>query len=68
LSIDFVPEINDFVDSILQTVFESAENSTAWSLAPDSVKRNRTILFSSFNPDICTALNWKQPNCTTFSQ
>jgi CDK inhibitor PHO81 len=60
LSIDFVPEINDFIDSILQAVFESAESSQIDS--PDS-QPNRTLLFSSFNPDICTALNWKQPNC-----
>ena len=66
LKIDFVPEINGFVDSILQTVFESAENPPTLSLAPHSTRRNRTILFSSFNPDICTALNWKQPNCTIF--
>jgi CDK inhibitor PHO81 len=60
LCIDFVPEINDFVDSILQAVFESAESSQS---ASSATQRNRTLLFSSFNPDICTTLNWKQPNC-----
>jgi CDK inhibitor PHO81 len=65
LCIDFVPEINDFVDSILQAVFESAESSQNSSLGSGIPERSRSILFSSFNPDICTALNWKQPNCTS---
>jgi CDK inhibitor PHO81 len=67
LCIDFVPEINDFIDSILQTVFESAESSQARDIQSNlefnGQQRNRTMLFSSFNPDICTTLNWKQPNC-----
>ena len=63
LSIDFVPEINDYIDSILQAVFESAE-SPENTIPDDKVRQqNRTILFSSFNPDICTTINWKQPNC-----
>ena len=65
LCIDFVPEINDFVDSILQAVFESAESSQNSTLDSGVTERSRSILFSSFNPDICTALNWKQPNCNT---
>ena len=65
LCIDFVPEINDFVDSVLQAVFESAESSQNSSLGSGIPERSRSILFSSFNPDICTALNWKQPNCTS---
>jgi CDK inhibitor PHO81 len=64
LSIDFVPEINDFIDSILQAVFESADSSQDTQADSQDSHHNRTLLFSSFNPDICTALNWKQPNCT----
>ena len=64
LCIDFVPEINDFVDSILQAVFDSAEISHTIDLGSTIASRNRSLLFSSFNPDICTTLNWKQPNCT----
>ena len=64
LCIDFVPEINDFVDSILQTVFESVESSQTTTADFTVPNRNRTLLFSSFNPDICTTLNWKQPNCS----
>jgi CDK inhibitor PHO81 len=63
LCIDFVPEINDYVDSILQAVFESAESSQAIETEPLDGQQNRTLLFSSFNPDICTTINWKQPNC-----
>ena len=64
LRIDFVAEINDLVDAILQAVFESAESSQSSILDSDIPERSRSILFSSFNPDICTAVNWKQPNCT----
>lgn len=66
LCIDFVPEINDYTDAILQAVFESAESSQNTQADP-SAQQNRTLLFSSFNPDICTTINWKQPNCGPFS-
>jgi CDK inhibitor PHO81 len=65
LCIDFVPEINDYTDAILQAVFESAESSQSTQSDP-SAQQNRTLLFSSFNPDICTTINWKQPNCGPF--
>lgn len=63
LYIDFVPEINDVVDSILQAVFENAESLQTAGSEGAAINRNRALLFSSFNPDICTTLNWKQPNC-----
>jgi CDK inhibitor PHO81 len=63
LCIDFVPEINDYIDSILQAVFESAESSRATETDSQTGQQNRTLLFSSFNPEICTTINWKQPNC-----
>jgi len=31
--------------------------------SPDSM---RSIVFSSYNPTVCTALNWKQPNYPIF--
>ena len=65
LCIDFVPEINDYVDSILQAVFESAESSQTTDTESLNGQQNRTLLFSSFNPDICTTINWKQPNCNS---
>jgi len=52
--------INNYADAILKDVFDHARISREKS--PDFV---RSIVFTSFNPDICTALNWKQPNCTT---
>ena len=50
--------INNFADSILTDVFEHARMMR--ETAPDFM---RSIVFTSCNSDICTALNWKQPNC-----
>ena len=47
------PTINVFVDSVLKTVYDHASSS-------------RPIIFSSFNPAVCTALTWKQPNYGVF--
>ncbi|KAI1313852.1 phosphate system positive regulatory protein pho81 [Mortierella claussenii] len=48
-------EVNKFVDTILQTVYDSS-----------SATHHRSFMFSSFNPVICSALNWKQPNYAVF--
>ncbi|KAF9110494.1 phosphate system positive regulatory protein pho81, partial [Mortierella sp. AM989] len=48
-------EFNKFVDTILQTVYDSS-----------STTHHRSFMFSSFNPVICSALNWKQPNYAVF--
>ncbi|KAK3813191.1 MAG: hypothetical protein J3Q66DRAFT_315687 [Benniella sp.] len=48
-------EFNKFVDTVLQTVYASS-----------SAVQHRKIMFSSFNPVICSALNWKQPNYAVF--
>ncbi len=50
--------INNFADAILKQVFDHARVSREKN--PDFM---RSIVFTSFNPDICVALNWKQPNC-----
>lgn len=50
--------INDFVDGLLKVVFHHARRSRE-----ESGSTMRCIAFSSYNKDICTALNWKQPNC-----
>ena len=50
--------INNFVDIILKDVFDHARITR--ERTPDFM---RSIVFSSHNVDICTALNWKQPNC-----
>ncbi|KAI9498524.1 Glycerophosphoryl diester phosphodiesterase family-domain-containing protein [Zychaea mexicana] len=46
-------EINIFVDTILECVYDHAE-------------QDRRIIFSSFHPEICVALNLKQPNYPVF--
>lgn len=52
------PNINDFADTLLEVVFDHARATKGRN--PDFM---RSIVFTSYNPDICTALNWKQPNC-----
>jgi CDK inhibitor PHO81 len=54
-------DINTFGDAILGVVFEHARLLREQS--PDFM---RSIVFSSFNPTVCTALNWKQPNYPVF--
>ncbi|KAJ3112247.1 phosphate system positive regulatory protein pho81 [Phlyctochytrium bullatum] len=46
------PEVNTYVDLILKTIYDHGSN--------------RSFIFSSFNPSICTALSWKQPNYGVF--
>lgn len=50
-------EVNEFVDCILSTVYETIQSGQM---------EHRRIVFSSFNPVVCTALNWKQPNFSVF--
>lgn len=58
LSLSSLADINAFVDCILHVVFDHARASREKS--PDFM---RSIVFTSYNTNICTALNWKQPNC-----
>lgn len=51
-------EVNEFVDSVLSTVYETIQKGHN--------EEHRRIVFSSFNPVVCTALNWKQPNFSVF--
>ncbi|KAF1988098.1 putative cyclin dependent kinase inhibitor Pho81 [Aulographum hederae CBS 113979] len=53
----YVPDMNHYVDSLLKIVFDDARKTRE---QPNTL--NRSVVFSSFNPDICVALNWKQPN------
>lgn len=54
-------DMNAFVDAILTIVFDHARAQRAQSL--ESV---RSVVFSSYNTSLCTALNWKQPNFPVF--
>lgn len=58
LGIGPTSNINTFADAILTDVFDHARASREKN--PDFM---RSVVFTSYNPDICTALNWKQPNC-----
>ncbi|KAH8811787.1 hypothetical protein F5884DRAFT_855122 [Xylogone sp. PMI_703] len=53
--------VNTFGDAILNVVFEHAR-----TIREQSAAVMRSIVFSSYNPTICTALNWKQPNYPVF--
>lgn len=53
--------INTFGDAILAVVFEHAR-----AVREASPEAMRSIVFSSYNPTVCTALNWKQPNYPVF--
>ena len=53
--------INAFGDAILGVVFDHAR--ALRERTPDAM---RSIVFSSYNPTVCTALNWKQPNFPVF--
>jgi CDK inhibitor PHO81 len=52
------PNINNFADALLTVVFEHAR-----AMREQTYGFLRSIVFSSNNQDVCTALNWKQPNC-----
>ncbi|KAK9782922.1 putative Ankyrin repeat protein nuc-2 [Seiridium cardinale] len=56
-------DINLFVDAILTVVFDHARAQRQHIRAPDVV---RSVVFSSYNPTLCTTLNWKQPNFPVF--
>ena len=51
-------DLNGSVDAILSDVF--AHSRELRQTSPDFM---RSIVFSSYRSEICTALNWKQPNC-----
>jgi CDK inhibitor PHO81 len=55
--------INAVVDSILKVVFDHARQLRETQLRETRENGLRNFVFSSYNPEICTALNWKQPNC-----
>jgi CDK inhibitor PHO81 len=54
-------DLNAFVDGILTIVFDHARSQRA-----QSSNTVRSIVFSSYNPSLCTAVNWKQPNFPVF--
>lgn len=61
-------ELNKYVDSILGVLFDHAREvrkASSQQIQADSTT-SRSLVFSSANPEVCTALNWKQPNYPVF--
>lgn len=54
-------DMNVFADKILSVVFQHARMLREQG-AGEIDGTLRSVLFSSFNQDICTVINWKQPN------
>ncbi|KAL7276557.1 phosphate system positive regulatory protein pho81 [Rhizina undulata] len=59
--LDAIADVNSYVDAILVAVFDHAR-----TLRQTSYDLTRSIVFSSCNTNVCTALNWKQPNYPVF--
>ena len=50
-------DLNAAVDAVLRTIYDVTTQGAGQSRA------RRNVVFTSFSPDACAALNWKQPNC-----
>ncbi|KAJ5134058.1 hypothetical protein N7526_005423 [Penicillium atrosanguineum] len=57
LDMNSLADVNSFADAILTDVFDHAR--VAREKNPDFM---RSVVFTSYNANICSALNWKQPN------
>jgi CDK inhibitor PHO81 len=57
LDMTSLADVNTFADAILTDVFDHAR--VAREKNPDFM---RSVVFTSYNANICSALNWKQPN------
>ncbi|KAF5387896.1 hypothetical protein D9615_000107 [Tricholomella constricta] len=60
LSLGHRLDLNDFVDSVLRNIYHT-------SASLDVPHARRKIAFASFSPDVCSVLNWKQPNCKGYN-
>ncbi|RDB20514.1 Ankyrin repeat protein nuc-2 [Hypsizygus marmoreus] len=59
LSIGHRLDVNEFVDAVLRNIYHA-------SASLDAPYSRRKIVFTSFSPDMCTVVNWKQPNYPVF--
>ncbi|KAK4202528.1 hypothetical protein QBC40DRAFT_251926 [Triangularia verruculosa] len=61
-------DLNAFVDAILTVVFDHAraQRSSQPQGTTNQPRSVRSVVFSSYNSSVCTALNWKQPNFPVF--
>ncbi|KYK61738.1 Ankyrin repeat protein nuc-2 [Drechmeria coniospora] len=63
LALGPTPDVNVFADAILSVAFDHARAQRTQFQSPEVA---RSMVFSSYNPQLCTALNWKQPNFPVF--
>ncbi|KAG8900763.1 ubiquitin-protein ligase peroxin 12 [Tulasnella sp. 408] len=54
-------QVNEFVDAVLQVAFGGSTSATA-SIKSQVSSVKRKVVFASFEPSVCVAVNWKQPN------
>lgn len=71
IGVSTFPELNTYVDGILLVLFEHVReirNQRKPDNAPFGGPPNQTrsLVFSSSHPDVCSVLNWKQPNYPVF--
>lgn len=59
-------DLNRCVDSVLTVVFDHARVQRSQSQQSGGTAAVRSVVFSSYSPSVCTALNWKQPNFPVF--
>ncbi|CAN8103556.1 unnamed protein product [Discula destructiva] len=59
-------DLNRFIDSVLGIVFDHARVQRTQSRQSGGALAVRSVVFSSYSPSVCTALNWKQPNFPVF--
>ncbi|KAI9144988.1 hypothetical protein BKA69DRAFT_1052414 [Paraphysoderma sedebokerense] len=59
-------EINQTVDAVLKTVYDYSQSLVSSNDGNTNASTQRSLIFSSFNPGVCTAVNWKQPNYAVF--
>ncbi|KAL4790614.1 hypothetical protein BDV19DRAFT_331875 [Aspergillus venezuelensis] len=57
LNMTSVADVNTFADAILAVVFDHARFAR-----DENPEFMRSVVFTSYNANICIALNWKQPN------
>jgi len=48
-------DLNAYIDAVLRNIYGIS--------ATIGTDLRRKFAFLSFSPDVCAALNWKQPNC-----
>ncbi|KAK9467889.1 hypothetical protein V1512DRAFT_260300 [Lipomyces arxii] len=56
-------DLNVYIDSVLGVVFDYARRVRHEKRGDE---RTRSVVFSSEHPNVCTVLNWKQPNYPVF--